>query len=167
MHEISNPRDIVYKGIFETQYPICDVNFRNKISTSSWTWQKLWKLLTINFRNKYFYNSIDWLGLYLQVHIPSWLAKILRFTIFRLLENAFVKLPCPYHDLIINPPYRTVPNNFTQNNLSPIWHEKPYSLHILWHYVIAPLENHVGIYLSIFARKCRIKLANILNLAKL
>ena len=38
----------------------------------------------------------------------------------------------------------------------------------LWarHYVLAPLENHVAMYPSIFARKCRIKLANILNLAK-
>ena len=29
-----------------------------------------------------------------------------------------------------------------------------------------PLENHAGVYPSIFARKCRIKLANIFNLAK-
>ena len=30
----------------------------------------------------------------------------------------------------------------------------------------APLENLVGVYPSIFARKCRIKLAKILNLAQ-
>ena len=97
------------EGIFQMQYPICAVNSTNKISSSSWPWHKLWKRLTINFRNKYFRNSVDWSGHYLQVYIPSWLVKILRFTVFRLLENAFVKLPCPYHDLIINPLCRTVP----------------------------------------------------------
>ena len=86
------------EGIFQMQRPICAVNFTNKISRSSWTWHNLWNLLTINFRNKYFYNSVDWSQLYLQVYIPSWLANVLRFTIFRLLGNAFVKLPCPYHD---------------------------------------------------------------------
>ena len=44
--------------------------------------------LTINFKNKYFQNSVDWSGLYLQVYIPLRLANILRFTVFRLLENA-------------------------------------------------------------------------------
>ena len=34
------------------------------------------------------------------------------------------------------------------------------------HYSLAPLENLVGVYPSIFPRKCRIKLAKILNLAK-
>ena len=96
------------EGIFQTQYLVCALNFINKISRSSWTWQNLWKLLTIHFRNIYFHNSVDWSGLYLQVYIPSWFAKILILTVFRLLENALVKLPCPYHDLIINPPCRTV-----------------------------------------------------------
>ena len=31
---------------------------------------------------------------------------------------------------------------------------------------LAPLENLVGVYPSIFSRKCRIKLAKLLNLAK-
>ena len=35
------------------------------------------------------------------------------------------------------------------------------------HYALAPLENHVKIYAPYtFARKCRLKLVNILNLAK-
>ena len=34
-------------------------------------------------------------------------------------------------------------------------------------YALAPLENYVGLYApSIFARKCRLKIVNILNLAK-
>ena len=96
------------EGIFQMQYPICAVNVIHKISRSSWTWHDLWKLL-INFKKIYFQNSVDWSELYIQVYITSWLAKILTLTVFRLLEHAFVKLPCPYHDLIINPPCRTVP----------------------------------------------------------
>ena len=35
------------------------------------------------------------------------------------------------------------------------------------HYALAPLQNHVGVYTpSTFARKCGLKLVNILNLAK-
>ena len=95
------------EGIFQIQYPICAINFTNKISRSSWPWHNLWKLLTFSFKNKYFHNSVDWSGFYLQVYIPSWLAKILRFIVFRLLENAFARLPCLYHDLIINAPCKT------------------------------------------------------------
>ena len=91
--------------IFQMQYPICAVNFTNKISRSSWKWHIFWK----TFSNKYFHNSVDWSGLYLQVYIAWWLSKILRFTDSWLLENVFVKLPCPYKDLITNPPCRTVP----------------------------------------------------------
>ena len=125
------------------------------------------KLLRKNCDNKYFQNSVDLSGLYLQVFFPSWLTKVLGFTVFRLLENGFVKLPCPFHDLIINLPCRTVPHKFAKNNLFPICHEKlPSILYGSGHYALAPLENHVGLYPSIFARKCRIKLANVLNLAK-
>ena len=101
------------------QYPICALNFINKISRWSWTWRDFWKVLAINFRNIYFHNSVDWSGLYLQVYIPSWLAKILALTVFRLLENAFVKLPCPYHDLIINPPCRIVPQYICPKQFLP------------------------------------------------
>ena len=61
---------------------------------------------------------------------------------------------------------------FSQENLSPICHEKlsEKDLSILYgmrHYALAPLENHVGLYdPSIFARKSRLKLANILNVLK-
>ena len=39
---------------------------------------------------------------------------------------------------------------------------KSFPPYFIWarHYVLAPLENHVGVYPSIFARKCRTKLAN-------
>ena len=70
-------------------------------------------------------------------------------------------------DVTINPPFRAVPNKFTQNNLPSIRHDKlPYILYGAEHYVLAPLENLVGVYPSVFARKCRMKLAKILNLAK-
>ena len=46
------------------------------------------------------------------------IGKILRFKVVRLLENAFVKLPCRYHDLIINPPYvEQSPYKFVQNKI--------------------------------------------------
>ena len=52
-------------------------------------------------------------------------------------------------------------------SLSLIWQEKfPSILYGPRHYALAPLENRMGLYPSIFARKCRIKLANILNLTK-
>ena len=50
---------------------------------------------------KYFNNSVDRSGLYLHVYILSWLAKILKFTVFRLYTK---KLPHPWRDLIINAP---------------------------------------------------------------
>ena len=148
-------------------YSTCAVNFINKIWRSSWTWHDLWKLLTINFRNIYFHNFVDWSGLYLQVYIPTWLAKTLTLTVFRLLENSFVKLSCLYHDLIINPPCRTVPQKIFSKQFAANLPLKG-SLHTLWarHYVLVPLEMHVGVYPSIFARTCRIKLANILSFAK-
>ena len=35
------------------------------------------------------------------------------------------------------------------------------------HYALTPLENHVGLYAySIFARTCRLKLANIIEFGK-
>ena len=52
-------------------------------------------LSTINLKDEFFHNSIEWLGLYLQVNIPPWLAKIFRFKVFRLLENAFCETPSP------------------------------------------------------------------------
>ena len=58
-------------------------------------------------------------------------------------------------------------NKFTQNNLSPICHEKlPCTFYGARHYALSLLENLVGVYPSKFARKYRIKLAKILNLAK-
>ena len=46
---------------------------------------------------------IDWSGFYFQGYTSSWLGKIFRFTVFRILESAFVKIPRPWLDLIIMP----------------------------------------------------------------
>ena len=62
---------------------------------------------------------------------PFMIGKKLRFTVFRLLGNAFVKLPCPYHDLIINPPCRTVPQQICPKQFVPHLPWKA-SLHTLW-----------------------------------
>ena len=93
------------------------------MSNSYWTWHNLWNfLITINFKYKYFHNSVDWSGLYQQVHLPSWLPKIsVLYVVLRLLENAFVKLPHHWHDLIINPPCKTAPQ---KKFFFPIFHEK-------------------------------------------
>ena len=64
------------------------------------------------------------------MNIQPWLGKIFKFTVFRLLENAFLKLtpspppPSSWHDLIISPPWRThpSPDEFPPKSLSP--HEK-------------------------------------------
>ena len=156
------------------QSPICSVNFTNNISRSGRTWHNLWKLLAINFKDKYFPNSADRSGFYLQVYIDSLLAKILGFTVFRLLENAFMKLPHHWHDLIINPHIERPPNLFTPSPKEIVsylpWKAfRKRSLHTLWgeHYALAPLKTHVGLYApSILAKKCKLKPANILNLAK-
>ena len=50
-------------------------------------------LLTVNLKDESFHNSMEWSGLYLQVNIPPWLRKIFRYTLFRLLENAFCETP--------------------------------------------------------------------------
>ena len=83
------------------------------------------------------------------------------------MENAFVKLPFPYHDLIISLSRRTVPQQICPKQFVPICHEKlPSILDRARHYALAPLKNHVGVYPSVLARKCRIRFANILKLAK-
>ena len=103
------------EGIFQIQYPICAVNFTNKISRSSWTWQNFWKLLTINFRNKYFHNSVDWSRFYLQVYIRSWLAI----------------------GLTINPPCKAVLQQIYPKQFVP---HLPWiaSLHTLWGGTLCP-----------------------------
>ena len=50
-------------------------------------------LLTINLKHESFHHPIEWPGLYLQVNISLWFGKIFRFTVFRLLENAFHETP--------------------------------------------------------------------------
>ena len=49
---------------------------------------------------------------------PS-LGKTFGFIVFRLLENAFVKLSLPLHNAIISPPCRATPHNFAPKSLSP------------------------------------------------
>ena len=119
---VPNPWDIVFRGrFFLMESTICAVIFTNDISSSNWTWQNLWNLLTINFNYKCFPNYVHWSGLYLQVYIPSWLAKTLGITSFRLLQNTFVKRLCPWHDLIINPSCKTAPTliNFPKKIFTP------------------------------------------------
>ena len=108
--------------------PICVVNFTNNMSRSGWTWHKLWNILTIYFKYKYFHNSAHWSGRYLELYIPWWLVKVLRFNICRLLENSFVKLPrlCP--DLIINPLCRTTPQQICSCRIAP----EKFILHLPW-----------------------------------
>ena len=53
--------------------------------------------------------------------------NVYSFTVFKLLESAFVKLPRPWYDLIINPPCRTAhPLSLPQNFFSLICHEKQF-----------------------------------------
>ena len=129
------------------QSPICTVNITNK-SRSGWTRHNLWNLLTINFKNKYFHNFGQ-----------GFICKCISLHDWKnekwLLKNLFVKLPHPWHELIINPPCRTPPTRPIPipNKLSPIWQKGP-SILYGGHYPLAPLENHVGIYApSVFAWK--------------
>ena len=81
------------------------------------------------------------------------------------MESAFVKLPRPWYDLIINPPCRIAPRS-----PAPLKAFRKRSLHTFLgrHYALAPQENDVGVYApSIFARKCGLKLLKILNLEKI
>ena len=143
---------------FSNAILICTANFTN-ISMSSWTWQKLWNLLTINFKYKYFHNFGHGF-IFKCIYLHDW--KYEKW----LLKNVFVKLAHPWHDLILIHYVEQPPNKF-----SPICHEKLLKKgpSILYggHYALAPLENHVAVYApSIFARKCRLRLVNILILAK-
>ena len=56
---------------------------------------KALNLLIINLKDESFRNSLEWSGLYLQLNIPPWLGTVFRFTVFRLLENAFCETPSP------------------------------------------------------------------------
>ena len=146
------------------QYPICALNFANNISRPGWTWYNLWKLLAIKFMNTYFHNSVDQSGIY--HHIPSWLANFLKFTVIRLLENEFVKLLCPWNDVIINPPYREVTSKFV-----PPPKKTKVVPHLLWkafrkippyfmgvrHYAVAPLENDLGCMTPQYFNELQIK----------
>ena len=102
---------------------MCAVNFANNTSRSGWTWCNLWNLLTINVKYKYFHKSLDGPKFYLQVYILSWLVNNLRFTVFRLMESAFLTPLRPWHDLIINPPCRTA---------LPITFPKKFVPHLPW-----------------------------------
>ena len=80
-------------------------------------------LLTVNPRIN---PSIVLIRAYLQVNIPTWLAK--KFTAFRLLEDTFMKLPLLWHDLIISLPHvqQPLPINFPQNPPSTSEGETPW-----------------------------------------
>ena len=130
---------------------------------SDWTWCSVWNfLLTITFTHKYFYNSVDWPRLYLQVYTPSWLPKKSRtYTVLRLLENIFVKLPHPWYDM------KLITHVEQPRKICPPSALRRFITLTLRSISLTPLENHVGIYApSIFTRKCTLKLLNILNSAK-
>ena len=158
------------EGVFLSHLSlIFTVSFTNNMSKPDWTWKNLWNfLLTINSNHKYFNNSVDLSGLYLQVYIPSCFQKNSRlYTVFRLLGNAFVKLSHPWKDLIINSPCRKAPKICPPSVMKSIYKKVPPCFGGNMHYALAPLKNHVGVYASsIFARKCGLKLVNILILAK-
>ena len=99
------------KGDFPIQPPISGVNFSNmpipwaRVSMSE-TEQDA------TFESSYLLTSrIDL--------IPSCL-KPFRLVVFRLLENAFVKLTFPLNNAMISLTYRTTPHMFAQKSLSPI-----------------------------------------------
>ena len=101
-------------------------------------------LITININNKSFHNSTNSSELYLQVYIPS-CRKIFRFTMFRILDNAFGKLPCPWYELIINTLCKTIPHKFTPKRLfhhlpwKAFFHKKV-SLYFKWVYTMPLLH---------------------------
>ena len=146
LHEIPNPWDTVCRVYFSkaiyTLFVLLTLQIKYQGQANHNT---SFENSAINFRNKYFHNSVDWSALYLQVNTSFWFAVDLT-----------IKLPC-----------RAAPNKFTQNNLSSICHENlPSILYGAGHYALPPLKNLVGVYPSIFARKWRVNLAKILNLAK-
>ena len=87
LHEIPNP--------WGNLSPSCDLNFANNISKSDWTWHNLWTLLSINLKYKYFHISVDWLEFFIFkcicLHDCPKFSDL--YKVFRLLENAFMKLP--------------------------------------------------------------------------
>ena len=80
---------------FQIQHSIYAFNFPNNISRWGWTWHNLWNIVTVNLKEWFFHNSINWSRFYLQVYNSRLLGKIFRFTVFRLLGNAFVNLSLP------------------------------------------------------------------------
>ena len=129
------------------------------MSRSSWAWYKLWNPLTINFKYKYFHN-FGQSFIFKFIYLHEW--KNEKW----LLKNVFVKRPHPWHNLILILHVEQPPNK-----LSAICHEKLLKKgpSILYggHYALALLGNRVGVYTpSMFARKCRLILANTLNLEK-
>lgn len=87
------PEALCAKGICQIQSPFSVVNFANNVSILHITWHNFWDLLSTNLNDKSFHDSIEWSGIYLQVNIPLRLGKTFRFSLFRLQENPFVKLP--------------------------------------------------------------------------
>ena len=146
------------KGVFLIQLTICIVNFTNMLR-SGWTWNNLWNLLTINLKYKCYHNLVQGF-IFKGISLHDW--KNEKWS----LKNVFVKLPCLWYNLIIIPHVEQPPNK-----LLPICHEKFFekvpSLLYAGYYAFDPLENHAGVHApAIFARKCRLRLVNILNLAK-
>ena len=135
LHEIPDP--------WGNLSPICDVNFTNNMSKSDWTWQNLWDLLTINFKYRYYYTSLDWSGLFIFkcISLHGCQKFLDLYKIFRLLENAFVNLPYLWHDLIINLPCRTAPQNFSPICYKKLLEKGPSILHTYFGETLFPCSN--------------------------
>ena len=81
--------------------------------------EPIWSLLNMTHDTS-FHNSIEWSEIYLQANIPPWLGKILRFTVFRLLQNVFVILPSSSGMIwSLVPACRTTSHKFSKKSLSP------------------------------------------------
>ena len=98
------------------------------MSKSGWSWHKLSNLITLTLiiTSRINLSIILWTGLgfifkCICLHVCKNVFAykfFFIFTVFRLLKSAFVKIPCPLHDLIINPPCRTATTyKFTHRNL--------------------------------------------------
>ena len=115
---ITIPRGIVYKVVLFLMFIFQIINQYHR-SGATWKeiehdvgdWTRRNKTLNpLNLMDKSFHGFVEWQGLCRQVNIPLSLWKVFSFRVFRLLENAFVRLPSPptlppsWHNLIINPP---------------------------------------------------------------
>ena len=149
------------------QFPICTINFIN-MSRSGWTWHNLWNFLTINFKYKYFHKFGQGC-IFKCISLHDWKNEN------RLLKNAFVKLrppppPLAWSDHVES---HVIPHvEQPPNKLPPICDEKllekgPSILYNMGTLCPCPTGKSSGGMCSLnICKECRLRLVNILNLAK-